>query len=143
MVHQTLEEMFRGYWQLVQLLLRIEKYRRYYHHGSYKEYSPAQHLEIGRYCWENEAAAAARHFSRKFGFEINESTIKSIKTAYLKEVKKRPRGGEDAVMTSLPQKKRGRKLLVGGDVDSKIQLYLGKVREAGGSISARIVMAAG
>ena len=108
--------------------------------GPYKKYSPAQRLEIGKYCCENGAASAARHFSRKLGCVINESTIKSIRNAYLEEVKKRPR--EDDSFTSLPAKKRGRKLLVGKDLDFKIQLYLQKVREAGGAISARIVMAA-
>ena len=41
-----------------------------------------------------------------------------------------------------PAKKCGRKLLLGEDLDEKVQIYIKKVREGGGAISARIVMAA-
>ena len=45
-------------------------------------------------------------------------------------------------MTVLPPKKRGRPVLLGEDLDGKVQLYLQKVREGGGVVSARIAMAA-
>ena len=45
-------------------------------------------------------------------------------------------------MTVLPAKKRGRPVLLGEDLDGKVQLYLKKVREGGGVVSARIAMAA-
>ncbi len=47
-------------------------------------------------------------------------------------------------MVSLPVKKRGRSLLLGEDLDMKVQLYLNNVRcqGNGGVVSSRIVMAA-
>jgi len=48
--------------------------------------------------------------------------------------------GDD--VTVLPPKKRGRPVLLGEDLDMKVQLYLKKVREGGGVVSARIAMAA-
>ena len=39
-------------------------------------------------------------------------------------------------------KKRGRLLLLGADLDMKIQAYLKKVRDGGGAISSRIIFAA-
>ena len=50
--------------------------------------------------------------------------------------------GEDTGEFSLPVKKRGRQLLLGYQLDFKVQLYLKKVREGGGAISARTAMAA-
>lgn len=48
----------------------------------------------------------------------------------------------DGDLALLPQKKRGRRLLLGDDLDFKVQVYLKKVREGGGVVSARIAMAA-
>ncbi len=44
-------------------------------------------------------------------------------------------------LTRVPHKRRGRPLLLGSDLDDEVQIYLKKVREGGGVISSRIVMA--
>ena len=54
------------------------------------------------------------------------------------ESRKRPR---DESVDHLPAKKRGRKLLLGSEVDAKVQAYIRQVREGGGSVSSRIVIA--
>ena len=68
--------------------------------------------------------------------------MKSIRKAYLDERKKRPRSEDGGEMTELHPKKRRRKLLLGEDLDAKVQIYLRKVREGGGAVSSRIAMAA-
>ena len=111
--------------------------------GGYKKYTATQRSEIGKYSYQHGAAAAAQHISKELGLKVSESTVKSIKKAYLKELRKRPRtddGGES--ISALPVKKRGRKLLLGDDLDQKVQIYLRKVREGGGAVSARTVIAA-
>ena len=45
-------------------------------------------------------------------------------------------------LTLLPCKKRGRLLLLGPELDKKVQLYLRRVRDAGGVVNARIAVAA-
>lgn len=45
-------------------------------------------------------------------------------------------------MTVLPTMKRGRQVLLGKDLDEKVQLYIKKSREGGGVISARTTVAA-
>ena len=42
----------------------------------------------------------------------------------------------------LPLKQRGRPVLLGQDLDTKVQMYLKKVREGGGAVSTNIAMAA-
>ena len=61
---------------------------------------------------------------------------------YLIEVrcKKLHDGGQTT--DKLPEKKRGRKLLLGEHLDKKLQLYISKMREGGGAITTHIVMAA-
>ena len=111
--------------------------------GPYNKFTAAQRFEIGKYSCQYGAAEAARHFSRKLGSKVRESSVKSIKKAYLEELRKRPRNddGEEPISV-LPVKKRGRKVLLGDDLDQKVQIYLRKVREGGGAVSARIVSAA-
>ena len=45
-------------------------------------------------------------------------------------------------MSHLPEKKRGRSVLLVADVDAKVQAYLKLVREGGGIVSAMIAIAA-
>ena len=46
--------------------------------------------------------------------------------------------GEKGDVTTLPPKKRGRRVLLGEKLDMKVQMYL---REGGGVVSARIAVA--
>ena len=48
----------------------------------------------------------------------------------------------DNELTVLPTKKRGRLLLLGENFDHQIQMYLRKIREQGGKITAAVVVAA-
>ena len=45
-------------------------------------------------------------------------------------------------MTTLSPKKRGRPILLGAHIDKQVQLYLKKIREHGGVITASVVVAA-
>ena len=68
--------------------------------------------------------------------------MKSMKKAYVEELRKRSRKEDGEEITELPTKKRGRKLLLGQDLDHTVQVYLKKVREGGGAVTARIAIAA-
>ncbi len=80
--------------------------------------------------------------SRKLERQVSENTVKSIKKAYLEEQRKRVRADDGEEIAVLPTKKRGRKVLLREELDLKVQTYLRKVMEGGGSVSARIAMAA-
>ena len=102
-------------------------------------YSPSVRADIGRYASRHGVAAAARVFSRKLNHTINTSTILSIKKAYLEKNRTVEDSGD---LSELPTKKWGRRVLLGDDLDRKVQLYLKKVRGGGGVVSARIAVAA-
>ena len=88
------------------------------------------------------ASAAARYFTRKLHTTVSRSTVKSIRDLYLIEVKRKRQHAGSGAIDDLPEKKRGRKLLLGEHLDEKLQLYIRKTREGGGAVTTRIVMAA-
>ena len=49
---------------------------------------------------------------------------------------------ENRSVTSLPVQKRGRPYLLGDKLDKLLQMYIRKIRDGGGSVSTRIVVAA-
>ena len=63
--------------------------------------------------------------------------------AYLDSLKKKRKAdSDDEEVTVLPPKKRGRPFLLGEHVDKQLQLYLKKIRDQGGVITASVVVAA-
>lgn len=76
------------------------------------------------------------------GATVSESTVKSIKTSYKDELRKQQASTGSSVVKLLPQKKRGRTLLLGDELDKKLQLYLRRIREDGGPVTAGIAIAA-
>ena len=76
-------------------------------------------------------------FSRKLGVAVSRSSVDSIKKAYCKRIQE---AGSDEVST-LPPRKRGRPCLL-GDVENQFKLYLSKIRDQGGVITASVVVAA-
>ena len=104
-------------------------------------YSPKERAEIGRYAKLHGVAAAARYFSRQRGHTINESTIRSIANSYKVELSRKRAGEGEGDVELLPVKKRGRSLLIGEDIDAKVQAYIKRVRKGGGVVTARIAIA--
>ena len=91
--------------------------------GSYRTYTAKQRAEIGKWALENGVQSARRKFSGKaLKSEINESTVRLFRNQYRRELEKRRHGDESedatAPVCELPQKKRGRPLLLGKRLDS-------------------------
>uniref|UniRef100_A0A1X7V5Y1 Uncharacterized protein n=1 Tax=Amphimedon queenslandica TaxID=400682 RepID=A0A1X7V5Y1_AMPQE len=127
-----------------QVVKEVEKGKK---RGPYQSYSPTLRLEIGKYSCQLGVAAASRYFTRRLKRSVSETTVRSIRDAYREELKRKRMefddddDDDDVAMESLYAKKRGRPLLL-GDLDEIVQLYLRKLKDAGGTISARIVVAA-
>ena len=69
-------------------------------------------------------------FSKKMKQTVSETTLRSIKDAYMEEVRQKKRGGPSAGdVTALPSQKCGRLVLLGSSVDVMGQKYLKKVRD--------------
>ena len=90
----------------------------------------------------HSVSAATKLFSRKLNIKLSEMTVCSIRDRYLEELKQRRWAGDSEPLTSFPEKRCGRSLLLGNNLDEKLQLYANKVREGCGVVSSKIVMAA-
>ena len=80
-------------------------------------------LQIARYACENGISAASLHFSRKLGHPVTSSTVHSIKTNYLEEIKKLKLMGKETSLDKLPVKKQGRPRLLGEKIGVMVQSY--------------------
>ena len=76
------------------------------------------------------------------GTSVSEANIKSIKSCYKDELRKQQTGTGNSVVKLLPEKEHGRTLLLGDELDKKLQLYLRRIREDGGLVTAGIAIAA-
>lgn len=105
-------------------------------------YDPKLRLRIARYASLHGLSATATHFSRKLGQRVRTSTIHCMKLAYQDEIRKNRASGSSELLDALPHKKQGRPVLLGEKFDGMVQAYIRRVREAGGSISSQVVLAA-
>ena len=95
--------------------------------GPYQKYmyTPQLRAAIGRHAAKNGVCAAAGKLSRQLDKKINESTVRELKEAYMKErSRKRMAEDDDVEVNVFPVQKRGRPLLVGKNLDSLIQQYV-------------------
>uniref|UniRef100_A0A1X7VTK9 Uncharacterized protein n=1 Tax=Amphimedon queenslandica TaxID=400682 RepID=A0A1X7VTK9_AMPQE len=89
-------------------------------------YTPEERANIGRYAAKNGNAAAVKKFNDSH--DIGESTLDSTGKTKVK---------------SQPKRHTGRKVLLGNQLDAKVQEYVRALRDAGPSIGSSNVMAAG
>ena len=113
--------------------------------GTYVSYTPEQRRDIGKYAAEHGNSKAVKKFSEDLNCKISESTVRNIKSAYLKEIHspKRKLNLDESEVLELTPKKRGRKLMLGDELDENVKKMVNSVRNSGGVINSAIVMAAG
>ena len=75
------------------------------------------------------------------GRKLSQSSVHTIKLAYMDHLKEKRGNSSDYEVTELPSKKRGRPLLL-GEIDKQLQLYLRKIRDQGGIVTASVVVVA-
>ena len=110
--------------------------------GKYNKYSPEERTMIGKHAVLYGNLSAKRFFSRRLGVKIGNSTISCIKTAYKEEsARKRELEEEDDDVIELPEKKRGRRVLLGERLDEFVRRYVLQLRERGGAVNTMVVMA--
>ena len=107
--------------------------------GSYKVYTKEVRANIGHYAVLHGNKAAVLKFSKECGHNVPESTVRGMKTAFLKEMKKT---NDPSTIRELPHKPKGRPLKLGDSYDMKVQNYIRNLRLAGGIVNRSIVVAA-
>lgn len=111
--------------------------------GTYAKLANQDRAWIRKYAYENGVAAAARHFFKALHLErpLNESTDCGIKRVYLTELTCKQCTEEvDLSSDSLPQKKRGRTVLLGTYLNIAVQEYVHALRRSGEAVNTKVIM---
>ena len=96
-------------------------------------------VAIEKYASINGAPSANAKFTIELGIKISKSSVNCIKTEYLKRQREKD---DDDELSSLTHKKRGCPLVFGDYIDKQLQLYVKKIRQQGGVVTASVVVAA-
>ena len=117
--------------------------------GRYEFCSPTNKAKVAKYASENGVTASLRHFKQTNEFNnLKESTVRGWVKQYRNEL---PRAAGElssetptgaGIVENLCEKKRGRPLLIGEDLESQVQEFIREVRASGGVINTAITLAA-
>ena len=86
-------------------------------------------------------SVAIRYFS-KVHPSLKESSVRTWKKNYLIEMAKKRKAGEEATVKELVNKKRGRPVLLGCDLDRQVRAYLSALHSNGASPSPQLASVA-
>jgi hypothetical protein len=110
--------------------------------GAYEYFTPEEKAQIGKRAAEYGVTASLRYFSKAFtGRSLKESTVRTWKMKYLQEIAARRRSGGDMNVKELVNKKLGRPLMLGEDLDKQVRAYLTALRENGVVVNTAITIA--
>ena len=109
--------------------------------GEYQKISPEDKAEIGQYAAKNGVSAALHHFKSTGAFpNSKESTVRGWKNAYCSELSSRSRKRDASSIKELPEKRRGRPLLLGEEMEEQVKWFLKRIRQSGGVVNSQIVI---
>ena len=109
--------------------------------GVYQKYTPQEKAEISSYAAMHETTAAIRHYKGRFP-QLKWTTVNDWRKAMAVATKKAIRSGEPVKIDRLEEKKRGRPSMLSDEVTADIKRYITSLRDAGGDVNTRIVIAA-
>ena len=108
----------------------------------YNSYTTEKKATIGRFAVESRVIAPRRKYSMKFKFDINESMVRRFKEALLEErCRKHELEGDSEIKKELHPRKRGRKVVLGEEMDAMVMCCIRRMRKKGCVINTAIVKA--
>ena len=109
--------------------------------GSYVVFSAKDKAKIAKYASENGVTASLKHFKRTREFtDLKEPTVRGWVKTYRYELSSL---GVTAVsIPKMPERKRGRPLILGKDLESQVRQFILELKEHGSPVSTAIVVAA-
>ena len=110
--------------------------------GPYIKISPKDRAAIGQYAAQNGIAAAMHHFHQNGNFpDLKETSVRGWKDGYLKELQVQERKCEPISISELPEKRRGRPLMLGKQLEKEVQSFIKAIQDSGGVVNTQIVIA--
>ena len=109
--------------------------------GPYLHLTPAQKFNIGRRASEHGVTNALRYYRKTFpDLPLKETSVRRFKDLFQQSLK-RSRSDSLEDVSELPNKKMGRPLLIGEELDRQVQEYLRYLREQGSAVNSAIAIA--
>lgn len=112
--------------------------------GKYQHHTEKEKAAIAKKALECGIVKTISHYA-KIDPErtLSPSTVHTWKTKYVQELAKRRREKDITTeIKELPNKKRGRPLMLGAELDSQVETFLKELRSNGGVVNTAITMAA-
>ena len=107
--------------------------------SSYMKFTPEQKAQVARYALESGNKRAIVKYSKQWGVDLKKSTVRTWKTKYTEGLRKR-KPTEPLPIKALPDRKQGRPLLLGDELDTAVQAYVESIRKLGGVVITAIVL---
>jgi len=118
--------------------------------GPYLSLTPAQKYEVGKRAAEHGVTASMHYFAKKYpDLNLKESSVRRFKNAYQEQIKLNLHclsATEIEKLDSikeLPNKKAGRPLATGEQIDQQVQHYLRELRKKGCVVNTSVAISAG
>ena len=112
--------------------------------GKYEIFSPDEKAKIGKRAAEFGVLATICHFSKKYLDRVlKEATVRGWKNKYKNELLKLKKSGKEVVVRELVDRKCGRPLLLGNELDQQVQAYGNDLRLNDGIVNTAIIIATG
>ena len=107
--------------------------------GEYTKLTSKEKAEIGKRASEHGIASTIRHLAKKYP-NLKESSVRTWKNIYLAELRRRRTCQESLTITELPEKKKGRPLLLGDQLEFEVIRYLKDLRIKGAVVNTAIAV---
>jgi len=112
--------------------------------GGYEKFSADEKTAIGKRAAEHGVTATIRHYSKIYRDRpLKESTVRGWKNHYNQEIVRMKKAGKEIVVRELIDKKQGRPLLLGEEMDKEVRTYIIELSARGCPINTAIVIATG
>ena len=109
--------------------------------GPYLHLMPAQKFNIGKRASEHGVTSTLRYYKKAFpDLPLKETSVRRFKNLFQQSLR-RPRSDSSEDLGELPNKKMGRPLLIGEELDRQVQEYLRYLREQGSAVNSAITIA--
>ena len=115
--------------------------------GPYLSLTPSQKYEIGKRAAEHGVTASIRYYNKKYpDLMLKETTVRRLKNNYQDYIRAQASvsfntGNSEAMVQELPNKKVGRPLMTGEEIDKQVQHYLTDLRKRGCIINTSVTIA--
>lgn len=107
--------------------------------GPYVKFSNEAKLVITKYRFENGVVVSLRCFANCFP-DLKESSIRMWRNSYNAELSFKWKVKDDSDLFELPQKKKGRPLLLGDKLDDQVKHYIEYLRTKGTLVNTAVVL---